>query len=74
MELIVARFLRNTGDTRTIDELPAKVLTLEAAAMEGFLAGLDERHGGARQWALSAGVRAESLDAMADLLLVSADE
>ncbi len=74
MELIVARFLRNTGDTRTIDELPAKALTLDAGAMEGFLEGLDERHGGARQWALSAGVPAGSLDAMATILLVTADE
>jgi protein-tyrosine phosphatase len=74
MELIVARFLRNTGDTRTIDELPAKALTLEAATMEGFLEGLDERHGGARQWALSAGVPVESLDAMPALLLGSADD
>jgi len=41
--------------------------------MEGFLDGLSEYHGGARAWAVGAGVPEKSLDRMVDLLLESGD-
>jgi protein-tyrosine phosphatase len=69
MELIVTRLLRVAGDKRSIEDLPASDLAVEAHTMEKFLNGLDEQHGGAREWALSAGVPSESLDAMSELLL-----
>ena len=37
--------------------------------MVGFLDGIQARYGGARAWALDAGVAAADLDRMADLLL-----
>ena len=37
--------------------------------MERFLTGLDDRYGGARAWALGAGVAEGSLDALTETLL-----
>ena len=37
--------------------------------MDRFLATLHDQHGGAREWALAAGVAPDSLDRMAALLL-----
>jgi protein-tyrosine phosphatase len=70
MELILERLFRNAEVGRSINDLPAKARTVEATTMENFLKGLDERHGGARQWALDAGVAPGSLDSMSDLLLL----
>ena len=42
---------------------------VEALTMEGFLDQLQIRYGGAREWALDAGIPAEVLDRMDDLLL-----
>jgi protein-tyrosine phosphatase len=68
MEKIVERLRRTTTDGRARDEIPAKALAVEAATMRGFLEGLDRQHGGARRWALSAGVPPRSVDAMVELL------
>jgi protein-tyrosine phosphatase len=68
MELIVERLRHTTTDGRARYEIPAKALAVEAVTMRGFLEGLDRQHGGARQWALSAGVPPRSVDAMAELL------
>ena len=56
MEAIVARLTRNRSEGGMDYNIPASALTVEAATMEGFLDGVDERYGGARQWALAAGV------------------
>ena len=50
-------------------EVPASRFSVEAPTMEGFLDQLGDRFGGARSWALDAGVPAEALNRMADLLL-----
>jgi hypothetical protein len=55
-------------------EIPAGALTVEAATMEGFLDGVDQCYGGARQWALAAGVPYYSLEAMSTLLVPTDDE
>jgi hypothetical protein len=40
-----------------------------ATSMERFLEGLDERHGGARQWALDSGLSTDDLDKLQVLLV-----
>jgi hypothetical protein len=52
-----------------IDRIPASRLSVQASTMERFLAALHERHGGAKDWALAAGVATTSLDRMTALLL-----
>jgi hypothetical protein len=69
IELILDRLLRNAGEGKGINDLPASAVVVEAIAMEGFLDRLDQRYGGAHQWALAAGVPYDSLDAMSELLL-----
>ena len=61
-----------TGEPGFADRMakvPPARLSVEASTMEGFLDGLQTRYGGARAWALGAGVAAADLDRMADLLL-----
>ena len=50
-------------------KVPPSRFSVEAPTMEGFLDGLAERHGGARSWAIGAGVAPAALDAMTELLL-----
>ncbi len=73
IEAILGRIFRDDPDGRTINDLPARAFAVEAATMEGFLDGLDQRHGGAREWALAAGVSPARLDAMAAVLLIEAE-
>jgi protein tyrosine/serine phosphatase len=68
MELVLERVLRSVGEGRRVDDLPASAVSVEAATMEGFLDRVDQRYGGARQWALAAGVPYESLDALSAFL------
>jgi protein-tyrosine phosphatase len=74
MEMIVERLRRATPEGKARYEIPAKALAVEAATMVGFLDGLERLHGGARQWALSAGVPRRSVDAMVELLTVPVDD
>ena len=69
MEAIVARLRRNRAEGGMDYNIPASALTVEAATMEGFLDGVDERYGGARQWALAAGVPYDSVEALSTLLV-----
>jgi hypothetical protein len=69
MDLIVARLRRDPLYGDRVDELPASVFAVEAGTMERFLAGVHERYGGARGWALAAGVPEEALDRLPALLL-----
>jgi hypothetical protein len=55
-------------------QFPASALTVEAATMEGFLDGVDQRYGGARQWALAAGVPYDAVEALSTLLVSTGDE
>ena len=50
-------------------KVPPSRFSVEAPTMEGFLTGLADAFGGARAWALGAGVPEEALDRMVDLLL-----
>ena len=67
--LIMERWKADPEFARRMASVPASRFRVEAPTMDGFLDGLAERHGGARQWALDAGVPAAALDAMVDLLL-----
>ena len=73
LEAILARLLRNQSEGGLGYEIPASALTIEAATMEGFLDGVDQRHGGARQWALASGVPYDTVEALSSVL-VSTDE
>jgi protein-tyrosine phosphatase len=69
MDLIMGRLRRDPLYADRIDGLPASVFSVEASTMERFLEGLDDRYGGARSWALEAGVGEEHLYAMGDILV-----
>jgi protein-tyrosine phosphatase len=69
MELILARMKRQPDAEERMAEIPQFALRAEATTMEAFLDQLYGAHGGARQWALDAGVAATTLDAMSELLL-----
>jgi protein-tyrosine phosphatase len=71
MELILERLLRNSTEGKRLSDMPATAFAVESTTMQDFLEALDERHGGARQWALEAGVPGERLDAMAEILITS---
>jgi len=64
MELVLERILRTLGEDRRVEDLPANAFTVKASTMEGFLDRLDQRYGGARQWALAAGVPYDSLNSL----------
>jgi protein-tyrosine phosphatase len=73
MELIVNRLRRDPVWGPHVADIPAPHILVEAATMERFLALLDQRCGGARGWALEAGVPAESLDEMSAHLIVATE-
>jgi protein-tyrosine phosphatase len=66
IDAIRARLLRNAHENgvEAYANMPASALTVEAVTMEAFLDGVDERHGGTREWALGSGVSAESIETM----------
>lgn len=55
------RLMPSTAYADKIASLPREVYTAEAATMRRFLAALDERYGGAEQWALGQGLAPEVL-------------
>lgn len=69
MDLILGRLRRDPHFADRIDELPASVFKVEASTMERFLEGLDERFGGARSWALGAGVTESQFESLSHLLV-----
>ncbi|HEY7948755.1 MAG TPA: tyrosine-protein phosphatase [Acidimicrobiales bacterium] len=69
MDLLLGRLRRDPHFADRFDQLPPSVFVVEAATMEAFLDGLHERYGGARRWAIGAGVAKEELDALTRLLL-----
>ena len=71
MELILSRLRRDPVWGNHVAQIPAQQVHAEASTMERFLKLLYERHGGAREWALTAGVSGETLDAMPGDLLVA---
>jgi protein-tyrosine phosphatase len=71
MDAIVERLSRNRTEGGMAYQIPAGALTVEAATMEEFLDGVDRRHGGARQWALAAGVPGDAVEALSTLLVTT---
>jgi protein-tyrosine phosphatase len=69
MPLIMERFRSDPIFADRMDSLPPSRFGVTAATMEGFLRGLHDDYGGARQWALDAGVPDEALDTLVDRLL-----
>lgn len=69
LELIMDRYRADPGVAERMARVPASRFGVESSTMERFLEGLEERHGGARAWALGAGVPAPALEAMAAQLL-----
>jgi hypothetical protein len=69
LELIMGRVRSDPIYSARMTKLPASRFTVEATTMEGFLDGLYAGFGGARSWAIGAGVLPEDMDQMrADLL------
>jgi protein-tyrosine phosphatase len=73
IDMIRARLRRDPVWGERIDQIPASRLSVQEGTMDQFLAALHERHGGAKGWALAAGVAPASLDRMSALLLTSPD-
>jgi protein-tyrosine phosphatase len=69
MDLIIGRLRRDPHFADRMDELPASVFAVEASTMERFLDGLEEQFGGARAWALGAGISESQVDVLAHLLI-----
>jgi protein-tyrosine phosphatase len=73
MPLILDRYRADPAFAERMAAVPASRFGLEAGTMEGFLTGLRSRYGGAKAWAVAAGVPSEALDQMAGHLLEPAD-
>jgi protein-tyrosine phosphatase len=73
MELILARYRSDPDVAARMADVPAYRFAVEAETMERFLAGLHQRYGGARAWAVAAGVDTAVLGRMPDLLLDPVD-
>jgi protein-tyrosine phosphatase len=69
MDLIMARMKRNADSEDRMAEIPQFLFRAEVGTISAFLEQLDERFGGARQWALDAGVTSDQLDALVGLLV-----
>jgi protein-tyrosine phosphatase len=70
LDLILGRLRRDPYYADRMNEMPPSVFVVEASTMESFLDGLEERHGGAREWALGAGIPAAQLEALQRLLVL----
>jgi protein-tyrosine phosphatase len=66
---IMERWRADPEFAERMAKVPPSRFGVEASTMEGFLEGLTTRFGGARSWALGAGVPEEALDRMVGLLL-----
>jgi len=69
LRFIMARWRADPEFAERMAKVPPSRFSVEGSTMEGFLDGLEARHGGARTWALEAGVPAEVLDRLVELVL-----
>ena len=69
MPLILEQLRRDVVFRETIDKTSPHLLAADAATMSKFLDDLDVHHGGARNWALKAGVSPRQLHSLSDALL-----
>ncbi len=67
--LIVEKLRNDPVHRNAIERTDPIVLDANALTMTTFLRDLDEHFGGARSWALAAGVSSDELDRMSELLL-----
>ena len=72
IDLIRARLRSDPVYGAQIDQSSAPSPSMQSAPMEHFLTEIHQRYGGAREWALAAGVTRESLSSMSTLLLDTA--
>jgi len=66
---IMDRYRADPRFAERVAKVPASRFSVEAPTMIRLLSELSTRHGGARAWALEAGVPAQALDALPELLL-----
>ncbi len=69
IEFIMDRWRADPEFAERMAKVPPSRYSVEASTMEGFLEALSGRHGGARAWALDAGVPEAAVDRMIDLVL-----
>jgi protein-tyrosine phosphatase len=69
VDLVLERLRRDPVHRDTIERSDPVLFGAEATTMSRFLDELERRYGGARAWALSAGVTARQLDVLVDELL-----
>lgn len=69
LRFIMDRWRRDPEFADRMAKVPDSRFSVEASTMHGFLSQLQDRYGGARAWALEAGVPAGALDNMIDLLV-----
>jgi len=67
--LIMDRWRADPGFAERMAKVPPARFGVEAATMEGFLDQVRVRYGGARNWAVEAGVPPDALDRIVDALL-----
>ena len=63
MELILGRYRSDPAFADRISRVPASRFGVKSETMVGFLGELDRRFGGARAWALEAGLTQDDIDA-----------
>jgi protein tyrosine/serine phosphatase len=73
LRFILDRWRADPEFAERMATVPPTRFSVEASTMEGFLDGLTELYGGARAWAVAAGVPEEALDRMIALLLETGD-
>jgi protein-tyrosine phosphatase len=69
IELILNKLRRDPVHREAIEQSDPTLFGSNVATMSRFLEELDQRHGGARSWVLSAGLDPHLLDMLADQLL-----
>jgi protein-tyrosine phosphatase len=69
MELILGRYRSDPAFADRISRVPASRFGVKSETMVGFLGELERRFGGARAWALEAGLTQDDIDGMEELLL-----
>lgn len=69
MELIMGRYRSDPNFAGRISTVPSSRFSVEGDTMARFIDGLHSRFGGARSWALAAGLSPDALDRMEELLV-----
>jgi protein tyrosine/serine phosphatase len=73
LDLIVARLRRDPVHGARMDQIPPSHLAVEISTMERFVDLLHRRLGGARAWAIGAGLDVAAADRLGELLLEPED-